>query len=121
MSNSYKRFIQRVGEEGILTAARFGKAVKVIDIRVNGAVKKPLTILFNENHLQVEDTHIIFESHEAEVLFLQDLYFVLEEYSEIPTKSRITNGQKEVTIDQLLAEARKDIQKTSQGDIDGEK
>ncbi len=120
MSSSFKRFRQVVGKEGLVSAVKNGKALKVVDIRINDATKTPIIVLFHANAMQVDDTYIAFETPEAEALFLQDLYFALEEYNNVPQKSRITNGKKNVTVDQLLAEARKEAKNTS-GDTDGEK
>jgi len=109
-----------VGTGGIVSAAKNGIVLDKVSIRLNNATKEPIVVLFNKHSLQVDDIYMAFDTMESEALFLQDLYFALEEYNNIPERSRITSGKKEVTVDQLLAEARRDIKNTS-GEKDGEK
>lgn len=112
MSSSYKEFIYPVSEGIRIAYKKDGVPLEYIRIRISDRIKDPISIKFTESYVAIDDIIVEFENYSEEVLFLQDLYFILEECNRVPSKLRMTNSEKIITAEDLLKEAEERFEKT---------
>jgi hypothetical protein len=106
MSNSNKESflykLDRVG--GIINIQdSFGNQIydSYIELKLNN--EKPMGIYTYPKSISIDNKVFIqFEKEEDEYMFIQDLYFMLEELNNIDPKSRVTSPKVEVTYEELM-------------------
>lgn len=75
------------------------KDVDILYIRIDQVMKKPLSILVNDQEWSVtinEEMGILFVDEFATEEFLDEIFFVMEEYNGIDVKLRTTLSDKEI-------------------------
>lgn len=112
MSNSNNVYFRAYKHEGIERITCEGKDVDSICIKVSNAVGNPIQILYQKTNININEIYNVhFEHLDYEVMFLQDLYFALEEVNSLSGTQRITDGTKITSFE--------DIMKQVQGEMNG--
>lgn len=105
-SSSDSWFFRCPKHDGILFMKEGGRDVDQLLLKVTNAVKEPIRIQFNQTTVQINTFTVSFNTLDSEILFLQDLYFALEEINDVGDEHRITSRDRVIDLETLIKQAQ---------------